>query len=208
MRGRKTGVRAVATYTFPAEIFLIEGDPEAVRESGRSYGRFAGIAAEAAAGLRGLDSGTWVGTEGDLFRAQVAGISPHLDIACAAFAQVVGALGGFAEVLAGAQHQMAGVRVDAEQIFGSLTEARAEQAGLREPTDGEVAVAPPVAAAFQERRAALGGRIASSGRPGGPPRPPARTGSRTAGTRPGAGLPGSWTTSRTSWPSTPRCSAA
>jgi hypothetical protein len=77
MRGRKTGVRAVATYTFPAEIFLIEGDPEAVRESGRSYGRFAGIAAEAAAGLRGLDSGTWVGTEGDLFRAQVAGISPH-----------------------------------------------------------------------------------------------------------------------------------
>jgi hypothetical protein len=82
-----------------------------------------------------------------------------LDIACAAFAQVVSALDGFAEVLAGAQHQMAGVRVDAEQIFGSLTEARAEQAELREPTDGEVAVAPPVAAAFQERRAALGGRI-------------------------------------------------
>jgi hypothetical protein len=42
----------VATDTFPAEIFLIEGDPEAVRESGRSYGRFAGIAAEATAGLR------------------------------------------------------------------------------------------------------------------------------------------------------------
>lgn len=85
MRGRQTGVRAVANYTFPAEIFVIAGDPEAVRESGRSYGRFAATAAEAAAGLRGLDSGTWVGTEGDLFRAQVAGISPHLDIACAVF---------------------------------------------------------------------------------------------------------------------------
>jgi hypothetical protein len=33
---------------------------------------------------------------------------------------------------------MAAVRVDAEQIFGSLTQARAEQVGLPEPTDGAV----------------------------------------------------------------------
>jgi hypothetical protein len=72
MRGRQTGVRVVTAYTFPAEVFVVEGDPEAVRESGRSYGRFAGIAAEAAAGLRGLDSGAWVGSEGDLFRTRMA----------------------------------------------------------------------------------------------------------------------------------------
>jgi hypothetical protein len=40
--------------------------------SGRAYGRFATTAGEAAAGLRGLDSGAWVGSEGDLFRARVA----------------------------------------------------------------------------------------------------------------------------------------
>jgi len=62
MRGRQTGVRVVTAYTFPAEVFVVEGDPEAVRESGRSYGRFAATAAEAAAGLRGLDSGAWVGS--------------------------------------------------------------------------------------------------------------------------------------------------
>jgi hypothetical protein len=55
-----------ATYTFPGNAFVVQGDPEAVRESARSYGRFAGIAAEAAA-LRALDSGgAWVGSEGDL----------------------------------------------------------------------------------------------------------------------------------------------
>lgn len=62
-----------------------------------------------------MDSGAWVGSEGDLFRAQVAEIPPHLDTAQSAFAQVAGALGGFAEVLASAQHRMAGVRADAEQ---------------------------------------------------------------------------------------------
>jgi hypothetical protein len=75
------GVRVVTAYTFPAEVFVVEGDPEAVRESGRSYGRFAASAAKTAAGLRGLDSGAWVGSEGDLFRAQLAEIPPHLDTA-------------------------------------------------------------------------------------------------------------------------------
>ena len=88
----------MAAYTFPAEAFVIEGEPETVREVSRGYGRFAAVAAEAAAGLRGMDSGAWVGSEGDLFRARVAEIPPHLDIAQSAFGQVAGALGGFAEV--------------------------------------------------------------------------------------------------------------
>jgi hypothetical protein len=129
-------------------------------------------AAEAAAGLRGLDSGAWVGTEGDVFRAQLAGIPPQLDTACAAFGQVAGALDGFAEVLAGAQRQMAGVRADAEQTFGSLTEARAERAGLREPTDGEVAVDPSVAAAFRSAAAPRRPGSVGSTQPGRLSRPP------------------------------------
>jgi uncharacterized protein DUF6883/type VII secretion system ESX-1 substrate len=125
----------MATYTFPADVFTVEGDPEGVRESGRAYGRFASLAGEAAATLGGLDSGGWVGSEGDLFRARVAEIPPHLVTACTAFGQVSRGLDDFAEVLASAQRRMAGARDQAEQTFGSLAGARADRAGLEEPTD-------------------------------------------------------------------------
>jgi hypothetical protein len=149
----------MATYTFPADGFVVQGDHEAVRESGRAYGRFATMAGETAAGLRGLDSGAWVGSEGDLFRARVAELPPHLDTAQGAFAQVAGALDRFAEVLAAAQRQMAAVRADAEQTFGSLQGARADRAGLREPSGEEAAADPAAQTAYEEDRRALDVRV-------------------------------------------------
>ena len=149
----------MATYTFPADGFLVEGDPEAVRESGRAYGRFAALAGETAAGLRRLDSGAWVGSEGDLFRARVAEIPPHLDTAHSAFAQVAGALGGFADVLADAKGQMAGIRAGAEQTYGSLAAVRADRAGLREPSGEEAAADPAAQTAYEADRRALDRRI-------------------------------------------------
>ena len=149
----------MATYTFPADRFVVQGDPEAVRESGRSYGRFAALAGETAAGLRGLDSGGWVGSEGDLFRARAAEIPLHLDTAQSAFAQVAGALGGFADVLADARGQMAGIRADAEQTYGSLAGAHADRTGLREPSDEETAANPAARTAYEEDRRALDRRI-------------------------------------------------
>jgi type VII secretion system ESX-1 substrate len=150
----------MTTYSFPAASFAIEGDPEAVRETGRTYGRFATIAVEAAADLRALDSGAWVGSEGDLFRARVTEIPPQLDTAHRAFAQVSRALDGFAEALAAAQRQMAVARDQAEQTHRSLTGARAELAGLREPT-GEAAADPATLAAHQEQRLALDTRVSA-----------------------------------------------
>jgi hypothetical protein len=149
----------MATYAFPADVFIVEGDPEAVRESGRAYGRFASVAGEAAAGLRGLDAGGWVGSEGDLFRARVAELPPHLDTACTAFGQVARALDDFAEVLAAAQRQMAGPRDQATQTLAWLAGARADRDRLQEPTDQEVTADSSVAAAFGERRGALEARI-------------------------------------------------
>jgi hypothetical protein len=148
----------VAAYTFPAETFVVEGEPEAVREVSRGYGRFAAVAAEAATGLRGLDAGAWVGSEGDLFRAQVAEIPPHLDTAHSAFGQVARALDGFADELASAQRRMAGVRADAEATFGSLAAARADRAELREPS-GEETAGQAVRMADDEQREVLDGRI-------------------------------------------------
>jgi hypothetical protein len=129
----------MATYAFPADLLTLEGDPEAVRESGRAYGRFATVAGEAAATLGGIDSGGWVGSEGDLFRARLAELPPHLDTAHGAFAQVSRALDDFAESLATAQWQMAAVRDQAQQTLASLAGSRADRAGLQEPTDAEAA---------------------------------------------------------------------
>jgi hypothetical protein len=149
----------MAIYAFPADGFVVQGDPEAVRESGRSYGRFATLAGETAAGLRGQDSAFWIGSEGDLFRARVAEIPPHLDTAHSAFAQVAGALGGFADVLADAKGQMTGIRADAEQTFESLAGARAARAGLREPSGEEAAANPAAQTAYEEDERALDRRI-------------------------------------------------
>jgi hypothetical protein len=147
------------TFTFPAATLAVDGDPEAVRETGRAYGRFASTAGEAATSLRGLDSGTWVGTEGDLFRAQVARIPPQLDTAHTAFVQVAGALSTFAEELADAQRQMNGIRADAEQTSALLAGARADRAGLREPSAQDAAADPAARTAYEEHERALEARV-------------------------------------------------
>jgi hypothetical protein len=152
----------MSTFDFPAATFVIEGDPEAVRESGRAYGRFATTAAEAANGLRGLDSGSWVGSEGDTFRGRLGEIPPHLDVAQGAFAQVARELDGFADVLAAAQGRMAGVRADAEQTHDSLAGAGDDDRGLQDAWDGQLAAAAGLRAQVLEaaQRAAAGIRAA------------------------------------------------
>ena len=144
----------MTTFSFPAAAFAIEGSPEAVRDTSRSYGRFATTAQLAAADLQALDSGFWIGIEGDLFRTKVNDIPPHLGVAQAAFAQVARALDGFADVLDQAQRRLGGVRADAEQTFDALTSVRAERQGLREPGAN-----PGVQRAYDEQRRALDTRI-------------------------------------------------
>lgn len=147
-------------YMFPADSFTVEGDPEGVRETGRAYGRFASVAGEAAAAIGGLDSGGWVGSEGDQFRARAAQIPPHLDTATTAFGQVSRALDEFAEVLASAQRRMAAARDEATQTAGSLASARADRAGL-DDSAGEAADLDArigrLETAFDEQVAVAGG---------------------------------------------------
>lgn len=176
------------SYTFPADTFAVQGDPQAIREAGHAYGRFATTAGEAAADVRGLDSGSWVGTEGDLFRDRVAEIPPHLDTAHSAFAQVARALGGFAEMLAAAQWQMDAVRADAEQTFRSLRDAYVQSNQLLRDLNNRVGQlegpspatwrSPPASKRVSKRLPAK--PATRSARPGGPPQPPTMTGSRTA----------------------------
>jgi hypothetical protein len=152
----------MSSFDFPAATFVIEGDPEAVRDSGRAYGRFATTAAEAANGLRGLDSGAWVGSEGDIFRGRVGELPPPLEVAQGAFSQVARALDGFAEVLAAAQGRMAGVRADAEGTHAALARAGDDDRGLQDAWDDQLAAAAGLRVQVLEaaQRAAAGIRAA------------------------------------------------
>jgi hypothetical protein len=141
------------TFSFPAASSIIEGDPEAVRETGRAYGRFAVTAAQAAADLGRLDAGFWVGSEGDRFRARLGEIPPHLGLAHGAFAQVARALDGFADTLAAAQVRMAGVRADAEHAFSALAGAGADDHRLQGAWDDQLAAAAGLRGQHPGRRA-------------------------------------------------------
>jgi hypothetical protein len=152
----------MTTDSFPAATFVIEGDPEAVRDSGRAYGRFAATAGEAATSLRGLDSGAWVGSEGDLFRARLSEVPPHLDVAHGAFSQVARALDSFADTLAAAQGRMAAARADAEQTLASLAGARADR--LQGTWDEQLAVAAGIRAQVLEAARQTGASIRAAGR--------------------------------------------
>ena len=154
------------TFSFPAASFVIEGDPGAVRETARAYGRFATTAGEAAAGLRALDSGSWVGSEGDLFRARVGGIPPPLDVANGAFAQVARALDGFADVLASAQGRMAGVRADAEHAFSALAGAGdgAGPGGLQDAWDDQLTAAAGLRSQVVEAAQQAAASVRAAGR--------------------------------------------
>ena len=121
---------------------------------------------------RALDSGAWVGSEGDRFRDRVAELPPHLDTAHGAFAQVARALDGFADALEAAQRQMAGVRADAEGTFGSLQDARTHRSRaldtrigrLQTTWDDHLAAAGGVRARLLEAARHTAGMIRAAGR--------------------------------------------
>ena len=129
------------------------------------------MAGEAAAAIGGLDSGGWVGGEGDLLRARAAEIPPHLDTANTAFGQVSRALDEFADALASAPRRMLGARDQAEQTFGSLASARADRAGLgarigrlETALDEQVAVATGIRAQVLEAARRSAAAIRAAGR--------------------------------------------
>jgi hypothetical protein len=164
----------LAISNFPSVAFVVEGDPEAIAESGRTYGRIAALAAEAGDGIRGIHSGSWSGTSGDRFRERLAALPPRLDTAERAFAQVAQALTAFAEILAAAQQQMATLHDDAEQAFRLLAAARVEAedeggtpdrvTALEATLDGQLTAAAGIRARVQEAAREAGNRIRAAER--------------------------------------------
>lgn len=97
------------TAEFPTHLFRMEGDPGNVRSSAAKWSSFGSAASAASAQITSIDTGDFIGPEGDLFRHGLNADMPrHLQITGDAFTKVATALSMFASTLANSadeQHQ-------------------------------------------------------------------------------------------------------
>ncbi|MFC7547919.1 nucleic acid/nucleotide deaminase domain-containing protein [Plantactinospora sp. GCM10030261] len=137
---------------FPAGLFRVEGDAGSIRASAGRWSGFGSAAVEAAGQITGLDTGGFVGPEGDEFRAGLNRDMPrHLRITGDAYAKVAGGLTTFAGVLESVQERMGPVAARAPGLWEAVRAARgrveraaeADAAHEREVADRPAGAAGP-----------------------------------------------------------------
>ncbi len=110
---------------FPAHLFRMEGDPGSIRSSASKWSTFGTAAADASSQITAIDTGQFIGTEGDLFRQGLNQDMPrHLQITGDAFNKVAGALSGFAGTLESLQEQMRPVAARAPGLWAAVQAAQ------------------------------------------------------------------------------------
>ena len=134
------------------------GDPDTVEALARRLGTYAEGAGQAAARLRAIDSGAWVGEAADAFRAAIEEIPAKLERGAGAFAEAAEALGSYAGVLRAAQAtaaQVAAMVADADAQSATWSTrrdayqaalAQAQAIGVPPPPDVPPALDPGAAA--------------------------------------------------------------
>jgi hypothetical protein len=110
---------------YPAELFNIDGDSAAVRQSAHGWAEFGLQACESGDAIRALDTSLFVGPEGDQYRAGLSqDLAPRLDRSGEAYTKVGSALASFADALTAAQDRMAPWTVRAPNVWADLQAAR------------------------------------------------------------------------------------
>jgi RHS repeat-associated protein len=110
---------------FPAHLFRMEGDPGAIRSSAGKWSSFGSAASDASAQITSIDTGEFVGPEGDLFRQGLNADMPrHLQITGDAFNKVATALSTFASALESLQDQMRPVAQRAPGLWAAVQAAQ------------------------------------------------------------------------------------
>lgn len=110
---------------------LVPGDADGVDALARRLGGFARAAAGAAAQLRDVQAGSWVGPAGDAFREQVGDLPRQLDRSAAAFGAAERALSDYADVLRearGTVARAADLYADGERATARWRQAQDEHA--------------------------------------------------------------------------------
>lgn len=96
------------------ESFTLGGDPASIRASAQHWTSFGGSATSASSDLRALDSGEFVGDEGDTYRSRInTDMQPHLDTTGSAWSSIAGALTTFAGELEDLQVRMSSLKTQA-----------------------------------------------------------------------------------------------
>jgi len=110
---------------FPAHLFRMEGDPGSIRSSAAKWSSFGTAATDASAQITGLDTGAFIGPEGDLFRNGLNEDMPrHLTITGDAFGIVSRALATFANTLGDLQDRMRPLAQRAPGLWEALQAAQ------------------------------------------------------------------------------------
>ena len=117
---------------FPSNLFRVGGSPEAIQVATAGYQRFGRAASQAADRITGIDTGQFVGPEGDQFRQKLnSDLPPHLHVTGQAFTKVASALAEFASQLADLQATMRPVAERAPGAWQRLQAAKAAVADAR-----------------------------------------------------------------------------
>src|SRR6266536_657700 len=132
---------------FPAHLFRMDGDPGAIRASAGKWSSFGSAATEASADITRIDTGEFIGPEGDLFRHGLNKDMPgHLQITGEAFGKVATGLTTFASTLESLQDQMRPIAQRAPGLWAALQAAqgRVDRAHTADQThQQQVAQQPP-----------------------------------------------------------------
>jgi RHS repeat-associated protein len=116
---------------FPAHLFDLRGSPEAIAASAQQYQRFGQSAAQASERIAAMDTGQFLGPEGDRFRQKLASdLPPHLRVTGTAFTHVGQALMTFSSRLADLQAKMRPLEQQAPGLWQQVkaAEGRLHQA--------------------------------------------------------------------------------
>lgn len=104
------------------ETFELGGDPDAIIGSAAHWTGFGTAASQASGDVSGLDSGEFVGDEGDTYRSKIDNdMTPHLQTTGEAWSQVGTALKTYGEKLRTLQQRMAKLKADAQEQQGKIS---------------------------------------------------------------------------------------
>ncbi|WP_338597169.1 toxin glutamine deamidase domain-containing protein [Saccharopolyspora sp. SCSIO 74807] len=128
---------------FPAHLFSLGGSPEAIAASAQRYERFGQNASHAADRITGMDTGQFVGPEGDQFREKLSSdLPPHLRTTGTAFSQVGQALTAFSSRLSDLQSTMRPLAQRAPELWDQVKASEGRLQRAHDANQAHLAHAP------------------------------------------------------------------
>ncbi|MFD4433111.1 hypothetical protein ACFWPJ_27655, partial [Nocardia sp. NPDC058497] len=119
----ENGLLAVLTGPFPAELFIIDGEPERIAETTRRWSDFADRTHGAGSRIEMFDVSRFIGVEGDMYAAILSErLVDRLHLIGEVYRKLGQALDGFGQELARLQAEMEPIATEAPGAYRDLQE--------------------------------------------------------------------------------------